>query len=161
MTADTVIVNGPTSDGNGPLDYLGTFNISGGYLVAVGSAGMAQAPSTTSTQYSVMFNYSSPQAAGKMVHIETQSGQDVLSFVPTKQYQSVLLSSPDLENGSSYVIYSGGSSSGMATDGLYAGGTHSGGSEIGSFTISSMVTGGGRAEAGSPVVVARGRSSCA
>ena len=46
-TGGTVIVNGPTNDGNGPLDYLGTFNISGGLLVAVGSSGMAQAPSAT------------------------------------------------------------------------------------------------------------------
>ena len=43
----TVIANGPTNDGNGPLDYLGTFNISGGFLVAVGSSGMAQVPSAT------------------------------------------------------------------------------------------------------------------
>lgn len=55
MTAGTVIVNGPTNDGNGLLDYLGAFNISGGYLVAVGSSGMAKAPSTTSTQYSAMY----------------------------------------------------------------------------------------------------------
>jgi hypothetical protein len=141
MTAGTVIVNGPTNDGNGPLDYLGAFNISGGHLVAVGSAGMAQAPSTTSTQYSIMYNFASPQAAGTMVHIETESGQDVLTFVPTKQYQSVLLSSPELESGSTYVVYSGGSSSGTATDGLYSGGTYAAGSQVSSFTITSMVTG--------------------
>jgi hypothetical protein len=141
MTAGTVIVNGPTNDGNGPLDYLGAFNISGGYLVAVGSAGMAQAPSTTSTQYSVMYNFASPQAAGTMVHLETESGQDVLTFVPIKQYQSVLLSSPKLENGSTYILYSGGSSSGTASDGLYSGGTYTGGTQVTSFTITSMVTG--------------------
>jgi hypothetical protein len=141
MTAGTVIVNGPTNDGNGSLDYLGTFNISGGYLVAVGSAGMAQAPSTTSTQYSVMYNFTSAQAAGTMVHIETESGQDILTFVPTKQYQSVLLSSPELENGSTYVVHSGGSSSGTATDGLYSGGTYAAGSQVSSYTITSMVTG--------------------
>ena len=141
MTAGTVIVNGPTNDGNGPLDYLGTFNISGGYLVAVGSSGMAQAPSITSTQYSVMYNFTSPQAAGTMVHIETESGQEVLTFAPAKLYQSVLLSSPGLENGSTYVVYSGGSSSGTAADGLFSGGAFTGGSQVSSFTITSMVTG--------------------
>ncbi|MGD9316595.1 MAG: VTC domain-containing protein [Anaerolineae bacterium] len=141
MTAGTVIVNGPTNDGNGPLDYLGTFNISGGYLVAVGSSGMAQAPSTTSTQYSVMYNFTSPQAAGTMVHIETESGQEVFTFTPAKLYQSVLLSSPGLENGSTYVVYSGGSSSGTAADGLFSGGAFTGGSQVSSFTITSMVTG--------------------
>jgi hypothetical protein len=150
MTAGTVLVNGPTNDGNGPLDYLGTFNISGGFLVAVGSSGMAQAPSTTSTQYSVMYNFASAQAAGTMVHIESESGEDLLTFVPTKQYQSVLLSSPELENGSTYIVYSGGSSTGTATDGLYSGGTYTGGSQVASLTITSMVTGGGSAAGGFP-----------
>ena len=148
MTAGTVIVNGPTNDGNGPLDYLGTFNITGGYLVAVGSSGMAQAPSTTSTQYSVMYNYASAQAAGTIVHIETESGQDVLTFVPTKTYQSVVLSSPELENGETYVVYSGGSSSGTVTDGLYSGGTYTGGTQVASFTITGMVTGAGSSTGG-------------
>ena len=149
MTAGTVIVNGPTNDGNGPLDF-GSFNISGGFLVAVGSAGMAQAPSTTSTQYSVMYNFTSAQAAGTMVHIETESGQDVLTFVPTKQHQSVLLSSPELENGVTYLVYSGGSSSGTVTDGLYSGGAFAGGTQVTSFTISSVVTGAGSSTPGFP-----------
>jgi hypothetical protein len=150
MTDGVVIVNGPTNDGNGPLDYLGAFNISGGYLVAVGSSGMAEAPSTTSTQYSVMYNYASPQAGGTMIHIETEAGQDVLTFVPTKEYQSVLLSSPELENGLTYVVYSGGSSSGTATNGLYAAGTYSGGSQVTSLTITSMVTTAGSSAGGFP-----------
>jgi hypothetical protein len=148
MTAGTVIVNGPTNDGNGALDYLGSFNISGGYLVAVGSTGMAEAPSTTSTQYSVMYNFASGQAAGTVVHIETESGQDILTFVPTKQYQSVVLSSPELENGSTYVVYSGGGSSGTVSDGLYSGGTYTGGTQVASFTIAGMVTGAGSSTGG-------------
>jgi hypothetical protein len=48
MTGGLVVVNGPTEQMNGALDYDGTFNISGGTLIAVGSAGMAQAPSAGS-----------------------------------------------------------------------------------------------------------------
>lgn len=39
MTDGTVLVNGPTMDGNGPLDYAGSFEISGGFLIAAGSRG--------------------------------------------------------------------------------------------------------------------------
>jgi hypothetical protein len=141
MTDGFVIVNGPTNNGNGPLDYLGTFNMNGGFLLAAGSSGMAQAPSMSSTQYSVMHNFASPQAGGTMVHIETEFGQDVLTFVPTKEYQSVLLSSPELENGVSYAVYTGGSSTGTVTDGLYSGGTYTAGTQVADFTISSVVTG--------------------
>jgi hypothetical protein len=148
MTAGTVIVNGLTIDGNGPLDYLGAFNISGGYLVAVGSAGMAQTPSTTSTQDSVMYNFASPQAADTMVHIETESGQDLLTLVPTKQYQSVLLSSPELENAATVVAYSGGSSRGTVTDGQYASGSHTAGTQVASITIAGTVTSAGLSAGG-------------
>jgi hypothetical protein len=143
MTGGTVIVNGPTSNGNGALDYLGSFNIGGGFLVAVGSSGMAEAPSTTSTQYSAIVNLTSTQAGGTMIHIESESGEEILSFEPTKAYQSVVLSSPELENGGTYVVYAGGSSTGTGTDGLYSNGDYSGGTQATSFTISGMVTGAG------------------
>ncbi len=141
MTGGTVIVNGPTNNANGALDYGGAFTITGGLLVAVGSSGMAQAPSASSTQYSVMVNFSAVQSAGNLVHIETESGQEILSFVPSKPYQSVVLSSPDLQNGSTYIVYTGGSSDGVITDGLYAGGSYTAGSQYTRFTITSMVTG--------------------
>jgi hypothetical protein len=143
MTEGTVIVNGPTNNGNGALDYMGSFNISGGYLVAVGSSGMAEAPSTSSTQYSAMVNLTSSLTGGTLIHIESESGDEVLSFEPTKAYQSVVLSSPELENGETYVVYAGGNSTGTGTDGLYSGGTYSGGTQVTRFTISGMVTGAG------------------
>jgi hypothetical protein len=150
MTDGVVIVHGPTSNNNGPLDYLGDFAVSGGFLVAAGSAGMAQAPSTSSTQYSVMLSAGSPLPAGTMVHIESEEGEDILTFVPSKAYQSLVVSSPELENGASYVVYTGGSSSGTLADGLYTGGTYTPGTQGGSFTVSGIVTGsgGGRARPG-------------
>jgi len=50
MTGGIVTINGPTESMNGAIDYLGTFNISGGVIVAVGSEGMAMAPSDNSSQ---------------------------------------------------------------------------------------------------------------
>lgn len=141
MTDGLVLVNGPTNNGNGPLDYMGSFSISGGFLVAVGSSGMAQAPSIDSTQYSVIQNLSTMQPAGTIVHIETTSGETILTFIPTKAYQSVLISSPKLQNGESYTIYIGGSSTGTAVDGLITDGEYTPGTEATSFTITSIVTG--------------------
>ena len=40
MTGGYVIINGPTSNGNGALDHV-SFKITGGFLLAVGSSGMA------------------------------------------------------------------------------------------------------------------------
>jgi hypothetical protein len=140
MTDGSVIVNGPVANNNGALDYLGTFKVTGGFIVAVGSSGMAQAPSNSSTQPSVILNLESSQPANTMVHIETNNGDDILSFVPLKSYQSVLLCSAELKNGSSYTVYTGGSSTGIAIDGLISEGTYSAGTQVTSFTISSILT---------------------
>ncbi|MEZ6193957.1 MAG: carbohydrate-binding domain-containing protein [Phycisphaerales bacterium] len=135
MTAGTVIVHGPTATINGALDYDGTFLMSGGFLVAVGRSQMAQAPSPASTQEYASLTYSSWQTAGTIVHIESTSGQEVLTFMPDKAYQSVVISSPLLTAGTTYNVYSGGSSTGTEEDGLYSGGTYTPGTLMGSFTI--------------------------
>lgn len=140
MTDGMVIVNGPTNNGNGALDYDSTFTMNGGYLVTAGSSGMAMAPGSSSSQYSVMVNFDSAQPAGTMVHIETDSGEDLLTFMPTKTYQSVVLNSPELGKGMSCYVYTGGKSTGTVRDGLYTGGTYSGGTPATTFTISNVVT---------------------
>jgi hypothetical protein len=63
MSGGQVIVNGPTNDGNGAVDYLGTFKISGGFILAAGSSGMAQSASDSSTQYSLLYNFDQEMSA--------------------------------------------------------------------------------------------------
>jgi hypothetical protein len=140
MTGGVVIVSGPTSSMNGALDYLGGFTVSGGFLVAAGSTGMAQAPDTASSQNSVMVNLSSSMPEGTMFRIETEGGEEVLTFVPARAYQSVVLSSPSLMDGETCVVYTGGASTGTVADGLYSGGDYTPGAEVGSFTVSGPVT---------------------
>jgi hypothetical protein len=140
VSGGVAIVVGPTSNNNGALDYAGVFDISGGLLVAVGSAGMAQAPSETSSQYSLMYNFTSTQPAGTAIHIEAEDGREVLTFVPWRTYASVVFSSPELEQGASYSIFSGGGSTGEVNDGLYSDGTYTAGQQLASFTLSSAVT---------------------
>lgn len=157
MTGGTVLINGPTDDSNGPIDYLGEFTISGGFLAAVGSAGMAMAPSASSTQHSLLVNLPSVQAANTLVHVAAEDGSGVLTFSPAKQYQSVLLSSPDLREGATYTVYLGGSSSGSVTDSLYAGGAYSGGVESTTVALAGTVTTSGVAGRGGGAAGGAGR----
>ncbi|WP_083679558.1 carbohydrate-binding domain-containing protein [Paenibacillus amylolyticus] len=140
MTGGTVIVNGPTDNGNGALDYDGTFEISGGYLVAAGSSGMAQGTSDASTQNTIVMTFPTTQKAGTLVHVQDSEGNNILTFAPAKDYQTVVVSSPDLAKDGSYVIYSGGTSTGKAVDGLYTDGTYSGGTQVIAFQSTSNVT---------------------
>ena len=140
MTGGTVIVNGPTEQMNGALDYDGTFTMTGGLLVAAGSAGMAQAPDVSSTQNALLLNLNGTLPAGTLIHIEDSSGNAVLTFAPSKAYQSLAFSSPELVRGETYTVYYGGTDSGTLTNNLYSGGSYSGGAEYTSFTVASTVT---------------------
>lgn len=140
MTKGTAIVNGPTQNNNGALDYNGDCKVTGGTLIAAGSAGMAQAPGTSSTQYSVLLGFDSVLPAGTPVRIETASGTDVLTFVPTKQFQTLVLSSPALKNGASYTVFYGGKAAGTLKDGVYTNPSYSGGTKFKTFTVSGAVT---------------------
>ena len=139
MSGGVVIVTGPVDNMNAALDYgSGSFKITGGTLIAVGSSGMAQGPSSISTQYSVLVNLNSQQTP-RLISLQKASGEVVFTFSATKRFQSIVYSSPQLATGS-YNLYLGGSSTGSVTDGLYSGGTYSGGTLSNTFTISSITT---------------------
>lgn len=140
MTSGTVIVNGPTERMNGALDYDRSFKMTGGFLVAAGSSGMAQAPDESSTQYSVLLNFDTTQQAGTVIHIRTSEGNEILTFSPAKEYQSVAFSSSELLASATYEVYYGGSANGSVTGGLYQDGSYTPGTQYTSFTISGVVT---------------------
>lgn len=140
MTGGTVVVTGPTANNNGALDYDGAFEMTGGFLIAAGSSGMVQAPSEQSTQYSIAMNYSQIQQAGTLIHLEDSKGNNVVTFAPKKNYQSVVVSSPELKKDIEYTLYSGGRSTGSSSDGLYKEGMYENGTKIVGFTIATPVT---------------------
>jgi hypothetical protein len=107
MTKGTVIVSGPTTNNNGALDYDGTFEISGGLLMSAGSSGMEQTTSEESTQNSIIMTYTETQKTGTVVNLEDNKGNSVGTFTPKKDYQSVVVSSPELVKDETYTLYSG------------------------------------------------------
>jgi hypothetical protein len=141
MTGGSLVVNGPTAQNNGAVDYDTGFKMTGGLLVAAGSSGMAMAPASNSTQCSLLMNVGTTLPAGTLFHVQTADGADVLTFKPSKQYQSVAFCSPLLKKGTTYSVFLGGSASGTATNGIYPEGSYSpGGAAYSTFTISAVVT---------------------
>lgn len=139
MAGGTVLVNGPTNDGNGSLDYDGTFDISGGILVATGSSGMAQMPSDSSSQKILNLNLTS-QEANTVVNVKSSDGKNILTYAPLKNYSSVIVSTPDIKDNTKYTVSVGKTAKGEAKDGLYSDGNYSGGTEVGSETTSNTIT---------------------
>lgn len=100
-------MNGPTSGGDGSLDYNGTAKITGGTVMVAGSAGMAQGFSETSSQYSLLYNFTTVSSEGTKVTLTDKNGKEVISYTPNKEYQSVVISSPDLQKDETYTLTSG------------------------------------------------------
>ncbi|SCZ78762.1 carbohydrate-binding domain-containing protein [Acidaminobacter hydrogenoformans] len=127
MTGGTLLVHGPTSSGNGALDYNGDFVQMGGLLIAAGSSGMVQGPVASSSTLSAQVFLTS-QAAGTLVQVVGEDGAEVVAFRPAKAFSSIVVASPEFESGMTYKVYVGGNSAGEEVGGLVSGSAQSGGS---------------------------------
>ena len=107
VSGGLIYVSGPTSNGNGALDYGTGASITGGTVIAAGSSGMAENFGSGSTQGSILLNLSSAQAAGSTVTIEDEDGEVLASFSPTKSYQSVVISTEGMTEGGTYTVKAG------------------------------------------------------
>ena len=67
----------------------------------------------------MLIYFNAAQPAGSLVHLQTSAGEALLTFAPTKAYESLAVSSPDLVNGATYEVYVGGSVTSESKDGLY------------------------------------------
>jgi hypothetical protein len=104
ITGGDLTVWGPTTDGNGALDVNGTFEVSGGTLLATGSAGMMVAPSTDSAQAWIATALAATAAAGSEVVVTDEDGSEVAAYTPQKDFASVVLSAAELEQGATYTV---------------------------------------------------------
>ncbi|WP_159705797.1 carbohydrate-binding domain-containing protein [Arthrobacter sp. 18067] len=145
ISGGTVVVNGPTNDGNGALDVNGELTVTGGTVAAAGSAGMAVTPGTSSTQSGVQLTFNSSVSAGTPVHIVDSSGAVVATFVTTKTIASLVFSSSAVTDGEIYTVYTGGSADAKAgvTTGSIEGAEEQGTVTAGQYTQAQGPGGGG------------------
>lgn len=121
MSGGVVVVFGPTNSGNGALDYGSSFALSGGTLAALGSSGMAVAPSTLSQPCLSIY---SQVSAGSSIEVRAPDGNAIISLVTPKDCRSLIFSSPEMTIGTEYGIYANDTllASVVAEDGVSGGG---------------------------------------
>lgn len=126
----TIYINGPTSGGDGALDYQTSATITGGTVIAAGSSGMAENFGSNSTQGTILYNFSS-SVSGE-VTLKDSDGNVIASYTPTKEYQSVVISSPEITNSGTYTISAGNESEEITMSGyVYGSGNGMGGGRMG------------------------------
>jgi hypothetical protein len=136
---DGVIVADGAGGAEGGMDNDNyTFTVTGGLFVAIGGRNSTPTRSATTQNVVSLRNISSGLLA-----IEDSSGNVAFAYTMPESASAVLLSSPDLEDSTTYTIYNGGTIGSYSElfNGLYkTPSAHSGGSSQGSFSISSTVT---------------------
>lgn len=140
MSGGVLLVSGPTNSGNGAFDYNFSAVITGGTAILCGNSGMAQGFSDNSSQASFMYTLDSTCQAGDSLAVSDSSGRVIASFMPAKQYNNILVSSPELAVGGSYTVTLGGTVTDCDENGYSTSGKVSGGETNFSVEISSVST---------------------
>lgn len=126
MTGGTLIVMGPTIGANGSLDAAGNAVITGGTVIMAGSSEMAT-NFTDATQGAILLTVGN-QTAGSEITVTDTSGKVILSAAADCSYQTVLVSSPELEENGTYTITAGTYSETITLSGfIYGSGSGFGG----------------------------------
>ena len=115
-----LIVFGSSLDSQSSIDYDDTFTVTGGLIVAVGSTGMIQSFSSTSTQASLMYADTTSYQSGTSISLIDEDNNVIVAIDALKAFSGVVISSDQMVDGSSYTFQVG--------------------SETYDFTISSNVT---------------------
>ncbi|GHU75834.1 hypothetical protein FACS189461_2660 [Spirochaetia bacterium] len=118
MTGGTLIVDGPVGRGNGALDSDAGFTVKGGLILAAGAVGMAQTPSTASTQYSAALTFRQVKATGTRVVVQDAAGKTIADYTFAKQFQSLIISAPAFARGGTYSVSVNGVKSSFTLGGL-------------------------------------------
>ena len=119
ISGGEIYVSGPTSDGNGTLDYNGTATITGGTLVGAGSSGMEQ--TFTTADQGVILTEVSNGTAGSTVSLSDEDGNELVSWAADKEYTSVIISTPDIKEGSTYTVTANGTATEITMSSLIYG----------------------------------------
>lgn len=145
MTGGTVIVNGPTSNGNAALDYDGIFSLDGGTLYALGTSDMAQTADESSAQASIQIWLNSARAAGEVVTVTDSNGNEVASVTSEKTFSNIIVSSEAITVGETYIVtFSSGSSVEVTTSSTVTSISESG--EAATTNQGQMMPGGGQGQ---------------
>ncbi|MDD3279104.1 MAG: carbohydrate-binding domain-containing protein [Lachnospiraceae bacterium] len=107
VTGGTTCISGPSDGGNGSLDYNGAAAITGGTVIAAGSSGMAATFGNTSTQCSFLQVLQSTQAADTAIVLKDSQGEVLVSYTPLVNYECVVVSCPQLQQGETYTLITG------------------------------------------------------
>ncbi len=107
MTGGSVVVSGPTDNGNSSLDFETSFDISGGTLMAFGSSGMLEKPTSATNGCCIVVTFDT-QSANTGVYVTDSTGAKLMAYNNIeKSYSSAILYSSDIKSSQTYTVNAG------------------------------------------------------
>ena len=106
INGGTVIICGPTSDGDTAIDFDSACEIKGGTVMAFGSSGMLETPTSAENGACIVTTFSSV-SAGTQCTLTDSTGKTILSYTPSKAYASAIVYSADISTGNTYTVNAG------------------------------------------------------
>ena len=107
ITGGYTVVCGPTRGDTAVLDYDTAATIDGGTFIGTGAVMMAQTLTSNSDQGVVAAYSQGGFRAGTELTLTDENGKQVLSYTPELDFQLIILSTPDMVSGASYVLTAG------------------------------------------------------
>lgn len=104
INGGTSYISGAANGGDAAIDYGISGILNGGTIVAVGYSNMAEGFSDISTQHYVLFYTKDIQDGGSTLALKDTDENELISWQPVKEYNSVLISTPNMENDKDYVL---------------------------------------------------------
>lgn len=104
-----IYINGPVSNRDAAVDYgeRSSALVNGGIMAAAGSSGMAGAMSDNSLQCSILAFMENKMAAGAGISLKDSGGNIIFEWAPDKEWQSIIISHPDIKVGETYILTAG------------------------------------------------------
>lgn len=138
VNSGMVSVIGNTASGKMAVKSGGSFAINGGKVVALGDTA---AVVSTSAQNTLAITYDTEVNANTIMNIQTPSQSNIMGMKPGYAYRKILVSSPDINDGGVYRIFTGGIATGELVNGVYNPLTgYTGGQLSATFTAENRVT---------------------
>ncbi len=137
VSGGVTLVSGPVNGGNAAFDYDSEATVSGGVLIAAGSSGMAQNFSHAENQGAMLVSFGSSQSSS--LALLDESGQVIASFFPVTPYQCAVITAPQIQQGGSYTIVTGGTVESADSNGFAQNTSITGGATISEITMSSLL----------------------
>lgn len=114
ISGGNTVVDGPVSSGDTALDYETSLNLTGGTVMAFGSSGMVESPTSAADGCAIVSVFTQQQASSQF-QLSDSSGNIIISAVPAKTYSAAIIYSPDIKNDTQYTITAGTYSSNITT----------------------------------------------